>query len=243
MEAFFFFLLESSAEAASSAGSEGRDAGHGNHLGPHTKLGWRFPQAVLTISATSLVSPCVLCSPLTLPAQALFWGEPPMSYLIWLAFWRKEDLPVPFPSGSWNPFSPQTQTQMPWAGSSKHSAPVGRVTPSRLTCLGEPQLPWSLTLKAMLCLAHPLPEHLYGERGRRVGNEVLNLDLSATPPTPIPSPHMGQSESLKGQIRSYCILLTPHCFPSCLRIMDDLAPLTSSLTLLPEPPPSPTGLL
>lgn len=89
---FFFFLLESSAEAASSAGSEGRDAGHGNHLGPHTKLGWRFPQAVLTISATSLVSPCVLCSPLTLPAQALFWGEPPVSYLIWLAFWGKKDL-------------------------------------------------------------------------------------------------------------------------------------------------------
>ena len=83
----FFFLLESSAEAASSAGSEDRDAGHGNHLGPHTKMGWRFPQAVLTISATSLVSPRVLRSPLTLPAQALFWGEPPVSYLIWLAFW------------------------------------------------------------------------------------------------------------------------------------------------------------
>ena len=43
-----------------------------------------------------------------------------------------------------------------------------------------------------------------------------------------------QREALKRQIGLCCVLLIPpHGFPSCLRITDDLASLTSSLTPLP----------
>lgn len=118
------------------------------------------------------------------------------------------------------------------AGPVEHSAPEGENGPPGS---GGMSAPLSLILQAMPLrpmLFPPALLNIYLQRGvdGSGGKEVLNLDCCAYPSPPNPSPHMAYSESPKRQIGSCCFLLTPHCFPSCLRTRHELAPLASSLT-------------
>lgn len=99
-------------------------------------------------------------------------------------------------------------------------------------CLGDPQFPWGLTLTTITLIHPPHPEHLPAERGWGGGRKC-------TPPQSLL--HIWSSEPLKRLMGSRCFLLTPHCFASCLRLRQELAPLASHLTPLAwtvnRPPP------
>ena len=62
---------------------------------------------------------------------------------------------------------------------------------------GRPSGPLGLTLEAVLCSSSPHHSLLTicMERGKQVGDKILNLDLSVY--SPISSPHMGQGEPVK----------------------------------------------